>query len=175
MPKIIENLKEKLLEEAKRQVAENGYAKTTIRSIAAACGVGIGTVYNYFASKDMLIASFMVEDWLDCLEKMSGLGAEDPKAFLEGMHDALKGFIDSHSALFYDKDAAVSYSASFMSHHAQLRDQIAEVIGPVCRAAGREDRFFADFVAESLLTWTSAGKDFEKQWSGLGSLFAART
>ena len=63
MPKIIENLREQLLAEAKKQTSEQGYAKTTIRSVAGACGVGIGTVYNYFESKDVLIASFMVEDW----------------------------------------------------------------------------------------------------------------
>ncbi len=48
MPKIIENLRERLLAEAKRQVMESGYANTTVRSIAKACGVGTGTVYNYF-------------------------------------------------------------------------------------------------------------------------------
>ena len=46
MPKIIENVREQLLTEAKRQIAENGYSATTIRSVAGACGLGIGTVYN---------------------------------------------------------------------------------------------------------------------------------
>ena len=56
MPKIIENLREQLLSEAKKQVKERGYAATTVRSVAKACGLGTGTVYNYFKSKDMLIA-----------------------------------------------------------------------------------------------------------------------
>ena len=33
----------------------------TVRSVAAGCGVAVGTVYNYFSSKDMLIAAFMLE------------------------------------------------------------------------------------------------------------------
>ena len=45
MPKIIENVREQLIGEAKRQIAENGYAQTTIRSVAKACGLGVGTVY----------------------------------------------------------------------------------------------------------------------------------
>ena len=73
MPKIIENVREQLLCEAKRQIEKNGYAKTTVRSVALSCGIGVGTVYNYFKSKDMLIASFMAEDWLSCLEKMKHL------------------------------------------------------------------------------------------------------
>ena len=62
MPKIIENIKEQIIEEAKRQLFENGYAKTTIRSVAKACGIGVGTIYNYFPSKEMLISAFMLDD-----------------------------------------------------------------------------------------------------------------
>ena len=51
MPKIIENIREKLLEEARRQVMDQGYSTMTIRSVASVCGVGVGTVYNYFESK----------------------------------------------------------------------------------------------------------------------------
>lgn len=56
MPKILENIRELLLQEAKRQVFENGYSSLTIRSVAGACGIGVGTVYNYFESKDALVA-----------------------------------------------------------------------------------------------------------------------
>ena len=40
MPKIIENLESKLIEEAKKQVEQSGYGALTIRSVAKACGVG---------------------------------------------------------------------------------------------------------------------------------------
>ena len=73
MPKIIENIKEQIIEEAKKQLFENGYSKTTIRSVAAACGIGVGTMYNYFSSKDMLISTFMLEDWKNCTLQMKKL------------------------------------------------------------------------------------------------------
>ena len=38
MPKIIPNIREQLLREAKRQLMEQGYGKTTIRSVANAWG-----------------------------------------------------------------------------------------------------------------------------------------
>ena len=60
MPKIIENLESRLVEEARRQAWEGGYSAVTIRSVAAACGVGVGTVYNYFESKDALLAAFLL-------------------------------------------------------------------------------------------------------------------
>ena len=73
MPKIIENLRDQLLQEARKQIAERGYTGTTIRSVAGACGVGVGTVYNYFSSKEMLIAAFMMEDWQKQLDAMAAL------------------------------------------------------------------------------------------------------
>jgi len=63
MPKIIENLQQKLIEEARKQAEAGGYAAVTIRSVAKACGVGVGTVYNYFPSKDALLAAYMLEGW----------------------------------------------------------------------------------------------------------------
>ena len=81
MPKIITNVREQLLTEAKRQIVETGYASTTIRSVASACNLGVGTVYNYFKSKDMLIASFMVDDWQECLAKMKQEDTENAEQF----------------------------------------------------------------------------------------------
>ena len=43
MPKIIENLPQRLLEEAKNQILQAGYSTMTIRSVARQCGVGVGT------------------------------------------------------------------------------------------------------------------------------------
>ena len=63
MPRIIENLESKLIAEAHRQVEQSGYGAFTIRSVATACGVDIGTVYNYFPSKDDLLAAHLPDDW----------------------------------------------------------------------------------------------------------------
>ena len=70
MPKIIENLRERLLAEARLQVNQLGYGQITVRGIASACGVGVGTVYNYFPSKEALIAEAMMSDWLECSRSM---------------------------------------------------------------------------------------------------------
>ena len=94
MPKIIENVRGQLVAEARRQVAAYGYTSTTIRSVAKACGVGTGTVYNYFPSKDMLIAAFMLEDWKKQLAAMlnealeMAAGLRQPTAMLEKLTTA---------------------------------------------------------------------------------------
>ena len=165
MPKIIENIREKLLEEAKRQVTENGYSAMTIRSVATACGVGTGTVYNYFPSKDMLVASFMLEDWMLCMKEITkGMSeAESSKKALCCMYLELRNFKEKYTSLFTDENAEASYTASSMQRHKILRDQLAE---PIKAWTSKQDKadpdFLADFIAESMLTWTMANRDFEQ-------------
>jgi AcrR family transcriptional regulator len=109
MPKIIENVREQLLCEARKQIAERGYAATTIRSVAGACGLGVGTVYNYFESKEMLIASFVYDDWKRYYAEMTEIPCDDPKVLLEGIHRLLKAFAKENEVLFSDEDAAKVY------------------------------------------------------------------
>ena len=163
MPKIIENVRGQLLAEAKKQIAERGYSKTTIRSVAGECGLATGTVYNYFSSKDMLIASFMREDWKKCISENEPTVKDDPKELLLGISRALQSFIETYRTLFSDHDAARVFATVFSERHKQLRDQLAEMILPVCKDGNNV--FLSQFVEESLLTWTVSGVSFEEIYS----------
>ena len=163
MPKIIENVREQLLMEAKRQLVENGYSKTTIRSVASACGIGFGTVYNYFPSKDMLIAAFMLEDWQECLCEMKSSPAADAQSVLKGIYDSLQRFSAQYHVLFSDRDAAKVFASAFSEKHNLLRSQLAEIIFPLCdQSAAKDQAFLAEFIAEALLNWTLEGKSFKE-------------
>lgn len=174
MPKIIENIRERLLMEAKRQVKEQGYSSMTIRSVATACGVGTGTVYNYFPSKDMLVASFMLEDWLLCIENIS-IGvteAEDEKTALYGMYQELMKYKEKYENLFHDENAESAYHASFMKRHHLLIKQLAEPMKIwTCKQDKVDVDFLAEFVAENMLSLTMASKEFELVSSVLLQLF----
>lgn len=166
MPKIIPNIREQLLDEAKKQIAEQGYGKTTIRSVANACNLGVGTVYNYFKSKDMLVATFMAEDWKQCFTRAKNHSSDNPKIVLQNIYNALIDFMSRYQPLFHDKDAEKVFAACFTEKHKQLRDQLVELIIPICKQSSASDkRFLAEFLAESLLTWTVAGTSFDKQYA----------
>ena len=174
MPKIIENIREKLLAEAKRQVSESGYSAMTIRSVATACGVGTGTVYNYFPSKDMLVASFMLEDWMECIQAISegAAHATDVKEALYCMYQELLKYKEKYTNLFADENAEASYNASFMQRHHLLREQLADPLKIwTAKQTEVDASFLAEFVAENMLTLTMAGKDFESIASILLQLF----
>ena len=158
MPKIIENVREQLLTEAKKQILERGYADTTIRSVAGACGLGVGTVYNYFKSKEMLIATFVLEDWKKHLSHMQTLPMADPELLLKGAYDSLRHFAMENERLFSDVDAAKLVSDGSSKRHKMLRDQIAAIVLPICKTEPAP--FTAAFVAEALICWSMEKVDF---------------
>lgn len=168
MPKIIDNLKPRLISEARRQVSVSGYGSVTVRSVAAACGVGVGTVYNYFPAKDALIAAVLLEDWAQCMERVRAAGeaASGPEPVLRAMYEELYAFADTHSGIFRDAHALPAYAGAAAHYHAMLRMQLAEPLRPFCA-----DAFTAEFIAESMLAWTMAGKSFEEILSIVNKLF----
>ncbi|MBQ6719638.1 MAG: TetR/AcrR family transcriptional regulator [Oscillospiraceae bacterium] len=168
MPKIIENPQERMIAEARRQIAENGYSAVTIRSVAAGCGVGVGTVYNYFSSKDDLTAAFMLEDWKKCIASIHAVSmySESHKPVVRCIYDQLKAYALQHQMIFQDESARPAFAGSFSRYHKVLRSQLAEPLQKFC-----DSEFAAAFIAESLLTWTMAGKEFDEIYIVLQKLF----
>ena len=168
MPKIIENLKDRLIAEAEKQIEASGYNAVNIRSIAKACGVGVGTVYNYFPSKEALIATHLLDDWRLCVDTITRTAesATDPKPVLRCVYQQLVSFADRHQAIFRDEAAAASFAGSFSQYHDRLRSQLASPLRKFC-----DSDFTAQFVAESLLTWSMAEKSFDAVYEILKKLF----
>ncbi|MBQ9148333.1 MAG: TetR/AcrR family transcriptional regulator [Oscillospiraceae bacterium] len=168
MPKIIENLESRLIEEAKKQIEESGYTATTIRSVAKACGVGVGTVYNYFPSKDDLLATYMLSDWNTCVTAINAVStySESPAPVVRCIYDHLLAYAGRHQTLFRDAAAAASFAGSFSRYHTLLRSQLASPLRKFCGSD-----FAAEFIAEALLSWTMAGKTFDEIYGMIGKLF----
>ena len=168
MPKIIENLENRLMQEAQRQVRESGYSSMTIRSVAAGCGIGIGTVYNYFSSKDELLARSMLKDWNACLDAIGTVSSEAdrPGPVIRCIYDQLLRFSQIHQSVFRDSAALAAFFGAASRYHSLLRSQLAAPLKKFCR-----DAFTADFIAEALLTWTMAGKSFDEIYEILKKLF----
>jgi len=168
MPKIIENLEFRLIQEAKRQIEESGYSAMTIRSVAKACQVGVGTVYNYFPSKDALVATYMLQDWKVCISvaEQSSRDSDSAAPVARCIYEQLTQYAARHQAIFRDEAAASGFAGSFSRYHALLRSQLAQPLRKFCGSD-----FASEFIAEALLTWTMAGKNFDEIYGMIGKLF----
>ena len=154
MPKLIPELQEKFLEAARKRIFNGESGKMTIRQIAEDCGTAAGTGYNYFSSKQVLIAAVIQEDWDQCVQQMDAHieTARDAMEGLEKICAALRAFTIGHS-LFWDHYGGVSITRGKLSaYHHQV---IVQIDHPVRALLTRFDRLFDPYlptiIAEILL------------------------
>ncbi|MDO4793269.1 MAG: TetR/AcrR family transcriptional regulator [Filifactor alocis] len=77
MPKIINNVREHILEEASRILRTQGKKSLNIRSIAHSCDIGVGTFYNYFPSKAELFLALYEEELKNFCIRIKMISAQD--------------------------------------------------------------------------------------------------
>lgn len=65
--------KEEILEVSRTIAAREGITAVNMRTVAAGCGIALGSLYNYFASKAELLAATVEAVWADIfpIEKIS--------------------------------------------------------------------------------------------------------
>ena len=127
MPKIIEGAKEMILECTRKHLSETGYTSLSLRLIAKECHLGVGTIYNYFPSKDDLVAQIMLEDWLKCLAEMDRHidTAIDAETGLLHIYQDLKNYCIQYESLFKEAESSAHVVSS---RHDLLVSQMKERI-----------------------------------------------
>ncbi|MDM8271522.1 TetR/AcrR family transcriptional regulator [Thermophilibacter provencensis] len=153
MPKLIPNLRKRILEQADLLLRTEGYRALSMRELARRCNVSPGTIYNHFADKDEIIATITLADWRHVIEDMER-AAQEATSLAPGLTElccVLDGFTARYRHVWeqYDGVPVTGYVARF---HRELRSQIAAPIGTVVSSCGREDLAeAAGVIAEALL------------------------
>lgn len=126
MPKIIQGLRESMLGRTRQILLEGGYGEVTIRRVARDCGVAVGTVYNYYPSKEMLVAAVMLQDWQAVRERMDAAaqGATGLDGGVRGMYEALCGFTRTFAPAWGEYTGSGGDLSAFRERHLQLVEQI---------------------------------------------------
>lgn len=61
--------KEEILRTSRKLIQQQGWSSINIRSVAAACGVSVGSIYNYFDSKSALMGAAVESVWCEIFHR----------------------------------------------------------------------------------------------------------
>jgi AcrR family transcriptional regulator len=150
MPKIIENLRQTILDSAQSILLQSGYAALTIRKVACASGIAVGTVYNYFPSKELLAAAVMLEDWQEALAVIRAAceKADDIRTGLAAAYGEVSAFSRRYQPSWSGYSFRGSQQSDFRKRHRMLVRQLAGCLSPLLPP---QSEALSLFLAENVL------------------------
>ena len=104
--------KEEILKTSRKLIQQQGWSGVNIRSVAAACGVSVGSIYNYFDSKASLVGATVESVWCEIFHRPEdGAVFQDTQACIIWMYGRMEygckqypGFFTLHSLGFMRED-----------------------------------------------------------------------
>ena len=104
----MEDSKEEILKTSRELIQQQGWSAINIRSVAAACGVSVGSIYNYFSSKAQLVAATVESVWCEIFHRPQDEAVfQDTQACITWMYRQMEygckqypGFFTLHSLGF---------------------------------------------------------------------------
>ena len=145
--------KEEILKTSRELIRRQGWAAVSIRSVAAGCGVSVGSIYNYFDSKTDLIGATVESVWCEIFHRPEDDAVfQDVEACVAWMYQRMAygcerypGFFTLHSLGFLreDKTAGKQRMQQTWQHIlAELRSVLKQDVRI------RPDAFTEQFTAE---------------------------
>lgn len=101
-----------ILKASRELIQQQGWSAVSIRSVAAACGVSVGSIYNYFDSKTALMEATVESVWYEIFHRSADGGEfQDTQACIIWMYERMEygcrqypGFFTLHSLGFMQED-----------------------------------------------------------------------
>jgi len=183
MPKILANVKDDICRTTRRMLEENGYGDLNIRAIAGRCGIGMGTIYNYFRSKEEIVAEIVLEDWNLILRRMDQANRQigEPMKRLSAVFALLQEYISGFHGTWMQMNMADAEKPDQERMRCRRHDYRRQLAERILASAGMEppvlDAFRADLIARLFLSYSpEPGFHFEKIEPAItGILLVGRT
>ena len=104
--------KEEILKTSRELIRQKGWGAVNIRSVAAACGVSVGSIYNYFESKAELVGETVESIWCEIFRHpQQGMVFEDIQECIRWMYERMEygckaypGFFTLHALGFMQEE-----------------------------------------------------------------------
>ena len=128
MPKIIEDVENRILRAARQRLLGGDLSSFSARGIAEDCGIAVGTIYNYYRDKESLMGAVMAQDW----QAEIGRAAEEiaavpsPEAGVLCLYEAMGAFSRVYEAVWAAAPTGEGFGSLFRTRHMQLLAQIEE-------------------------------------------------
>jgi AcrR family transcriptional regulator len=129
VPKIIENIRETILAKGKEMLLEGSYSNFNIRKLAKNCGLGLGTLYNYFDNKEVLVYHIFLSDWESTMELADELKEEKLpiRKKLHMIYISLETFVSQYLRIFWEMSDS-NQTGFPHDHYVELHKKIKELI-----------------------------------------------
>ena len=140
--------KENILQISRKLIQQNGWAGVNIRSVAAACGVSVGCIYNYFESKTDLLSATVESIWSDIFHHPEDEAVfQDTLSCVRWMYKQLEygcqrypGFFTHHALGFVRQDTADGKQ--------QMQRAWQHILDALCTVLRNDARIRADAFTE---------------------------
>jgi AcrR family transcriptional regulator len=156
MPKILNNVKDDICRVTRQMMADEGYENLNVRSVAGKCGIGMGTIYNYYHSKEEIVAEIVLEDWNVILRRMDQANrvGREPMARLESVFGLLQEFIVGFHGTWVQMSMASGTPPDNQGMRCRRHDYRHQLAERVDAATGsKADTFCSDLVARLFLSY----------------------
>lgn len=129
MPKILENIRETILAKGKEMLIEENYNNFNIRKLAKNCEIGLGTLYNYFDNKEVLVYHIFLSDWESTMKLCDKLKEEKIpiREKLKMIYISLETFVSQYLRVFWEMSDS-SETRCPHNHYLELHKKIKELI-----------------------------------------------
>ena len=109
---VVVTSREEILKNSLKLIQRQGWSSVSIRAVAAACGVSVGSIYNYFDSKAELVSATVESVWCEIFHRPEDAAVfQDTEACVAWMYERMAygckqypGFFTLHSLGFMRED-----------------------------------------------------------------------
>jgi AcrR family transcriptional regulator len=159
--------KEEILKTSRELIQQQGWSAVNIRSVAAACGVSVGSIYNYFDSKAALVGATVESVWCEIFHRPEdGAVFQDTQACITWMYGRMEygceqypGFFTLHSLGFMREDKA--------DGKRRMQQTWQHILEALCSVLKRDTKVRPDAFTEQFTAEKFAGVLFSLMLSAL--------
>lgn len=159
--------KEEILQTSRELIRQQGWSAVNIRSVAAACGVSVGSIYNYFDSKAALVGDTVESVWCEIFHRPEDEAAfQDTLACVAWMYERMEygcrqypGFFTLHSLGFIGEDKSDGKQ--------RMQQTWQHILQGLCSVLKRDARVRPDAFDEQFTAEKFAGVLFSLMLSAL--------